>query len=91
MNVILRIGRKGDTKPLFPELAAGKLAEGNIESVGILEAGMSTGKASLIFNTRMPDGSVVMTQMSAEIFNLIAGGLSGAIQKFAKGPEEPQK
>ena len=88
MKVNLKISRKGDKDPLFPEIAKGKWTEGNLESVGILEAGMSTGKASLIFNTRMADGSVIITQLSAEMFNMIAGGLSGAIKRFSEEPED---
>lgn len=85
INVTIKIARKNDPGPMFPEMV-GKTVEGHLESIGILEGGMQSGKTSLVFNMKLPDGSYVMAQMSAGIAGLVAGAVRGAEERF-KRPE----
>jgi len=86
MHVEIKIGRKKDEKPLFPEIKEAGFEEGVLESVGILEAGMISGKASLWLNLRMPDGRYACAQVSADIFEMLAGALRGAVARFQEFP-----
>ena len=63
----VRIGRKDDPGPLFPEFAGKVIHASEVSHVGVLEAGMVSGKASLVFYIPLADGSLVFAQTSADI------------------------
>ena len=86
MKVEIRIGRLTNTDTLFPEVSDATYTEGKLESVGILERGMTSGKASLWLNIKMPDGTYTTAQVSASIFEEINGALQGAIKNFSHNP-----
>jgi hypothetical protein len=46
--------------------------------VGSLEAGMESGKPSVVFVFTLPDGRVVMAETSLELFVAAANGLAAA-------------
>lgn len=71
------------TSKLFPEFEGTKITEGNLESVGILEAGMQSGDVSLGLNVRMPDGSLVWVQVTPSILTGIHAAMKGAQERFA--------
>lgn len=80
--VEVKIGRTTASRPLFPEVGS-NYREGSLRSVGILEAGMTSGKASLWLNIQMKDGSWVCVQVSAGQYEVIGGILRGAVARFA--------
>jgi hypothetical protein len=81
MHMTIKIGAVGDP-PLYPEI--GQLVQDHsvIESVGILEAGMQSGKTSLSFNVKLTNGRYVVAEMSAGMFLQLAGAVRGAVERF---------
>lgn len=80
----VRIGEKGDTSPLFPELSADNtlLHHADLDRVGILQAGMESGLPSVAPLATLPDGSVAIVECSARNFMALAGALRGACQRW---------
>ena len=70
--------------PLFPEMEKAGFKEGQLESFGILEGGTVGGKASVGINVKMPDGTYVWVQTTADIFEGMAAALRGARQRWAQ-------
>ena len=63
---------------LFPEVAKAGFRQGELESIGVLENGMKSGKPSLWINIKMSDGEYSCAEISAEMFEAVAAGLRGA-------------
>ncbi len=85
MHVQLRIQEWKDAdKPLFPELSPAACIHGTLESVGILERGMESGKPSLWLNVKLPDGRYATAQVSADMFETLAGALRGARDRWGR-------
>lgn len=83
MNVNVRIQDKKDSdKGLFPEVATAGYQEGEMESVGILEGGMVSGKPSLSFNIKLSNGKYVIAQSSLEMLEAIVNAARGAQQRW---------
>lgn len=85
MNLTIRIQEKKDAStPLFPEIAKAGYEEGKLESVGILQGGMVSGKASLMLNIKTDDGTYVIAEVSADMFDGAASALRGARQRWGE-------
>ena len=85
LRLDIRIQEKKDAnKPLFPEVAKAGYEEGKLESIGILEGGMQSGKASLMLNIKTDDGTYVIAEISADLFDGCASALRGARQRWGE-------
>lgn len=80
MNLVLRISKPGDPV-LFPELNGKIVHESTLESVGILLGGMTSGRASVGLNIRMPDGNYTLVQITPFIMEAIVSAMRGAEQR----------
>ena len=84
MNVVnIKILAKDDEGSLFTGLGNGKLLESKITDVGILEAGMESGKTSVSLLIPNGDGNILV-QISAGQFEQIAAAVRGAAQRFGE-------
>ena len=82
MHVTIKIQDLKDAdKTLFPELKD-KFIEGQVESVGILQGGMESGKASLCLNIKLDDDTYVIAQLSAGMIESISAAVRGAQQRW---------
>lgn len=80
MNAVsIRIGELG-APTLFPEI--NPTMNGDLDAVGILEAGMESGKTSLMLLIKTPKGHVAC-QLSADMLHSIDGAVRGAEQRFS--------
>lgn len=80
-EIVVKIGPVG-SGPLFPEVTNWR--EASLKKVSILEAGMTSGAASVGLIADLPDGSSVIVQISAASFHWIDGALRGAEARFAR-------
>ena len=78
----IRIQAKSDQDkgPLFPEISPKQ--NGKIIKMGILEAGMASGKTSVALIMEMDDGTHIAAETSAAIFLGMAAAVRGACQRF---------
>jgi len=60
----------------------GPYIEGELHAAAILEAGMASGKTSVMFHARV-NGRDVVLQTSAEIINALNSAIQGANIRFA--------
>jgi hypothetical protein len=72
---------KDKFKPLFPEYTGSNTILLELESFGILEGGMESGKTSVALFLRAND-IVFLAETSAEIFRSMAAALEGAEARF---------
>lgn len=56
--------------------------EGDLDTVVIIENGMQSGKTSMLFSIKLPDGSSVFAQTSVALFNSMVATLKGAEMRF---------
>lgn len=88
MILSLRIRRKSNLEPSFPEITDDNFGgELEVEAVGILEKGMQSGKTSIALSLKTEDGKYYMAQMSADQIEMIFAGIRGAEQNWAENPE----
>lgn len=81
MALCIRINEVGDP-PSFPELS-GKLAhEGRLQHVAILQGGMESGRTSVSFFVTLPDGKVVLAQLSADLLKGVVSAINGAEERW---------
>jgi hypothetical protein len=86
-HVAIKIQRKNEAdKPLLPDLPADKIIEAELANFCILEGGMVSGKASVSFHIPLPDGTHVIAQTSAAIFEGMAAALVGAKRNWNNNP-----
>lgn len=64
-----------------------KVEEAQHLTIGILEAGMESGRTSISFISHLKDGTHVIAQASAAHFEMLIGAVRGAVQRF----ENPNK
>lgn len=77
------IKKKNDPTPALEGITSDtKIVNGTIDTMIILEGGMESGKTAVVFHINLPDGSVLIAQTSAAIFETMAGALRGAEQRF---------
>lgn len=80
----VRIQRKADPRPAFPEIADKTVIECSLERVAILEGGCDSGRSSLGLMIDMPDGRICWVQVSAGMWDMISGLLRGARQSWGE-------
>jgi len=69
-------------KDIFEGVTKENIIESEDITVGILEKGTVNGQTSLMIGLKQPDGTVYMGQMTANIFEAVAGALRGARERF---------
>lgn len=69
-------------KPIVEGLTLEKIKETHDLTIGILEAGMTSGRTSLMFCLKMPDDTYSIAQMSAAQFEMVIAAVRGATQRF---------
>lgn len=80
-HVTIRVGEKEDTEALFPEVT--KVTEGVLNKMGILEAGMQSGRTSVSLIVQVGDEHV-LAQISAGQFMQMAAAVRGAAARFGE-------
>ena len=78
MRTNVRVHRKTDTEPMFPDLDGLKVVKSELSHFGILEGGMDSGLCSVAIMAKLPDGKVVMIETSARLFMQMAGAVKVA-------------
>lgn len=78
----IKIVPKSQTAPIFPGTLPAKTVQGTLDGVAFLEAGMESGKTSVMLKVNLPDGSVAIVQTSSAMFLTLAAGLRGAMERF---------
>lgn len=78
MHTNVRVQRKADTEPMFPDLSGFPVISSELSHFGILEGGMDSGLCSVAIMAKLPDGKVVMIETSARLFMQMAGAVKGA-------------
>lgn len=79
-HVEIKIGALGDP-PLFPLRAKEKLIEGELQTIGVLEAGTQSGNTSLFCTVHTTQGRVCF-QLTLAMLQNITGIATGADQRF---------
>jgi len=79
-HVEVKIGALGDP-PLFPLHAKEKLIEGELQTVGVLEAGTTNGNTSLYCTVRTNAGRVCF-QLTLAMLQNITAIATGADKRF---------
>lgn len=86
MHIDVRIIEEGDPAP-WPELGApGAMVQGTLDRFAVLQGGMVSGRASVAFFVRLPDGRTVMAEASAALMAMMAGACAGACRRWGEGP-----
>jgi hypothetical protein len=81
LDIIIRTLK--DTEPAFDHLIDNDyMGEAQLIAASILEGGMASGKTSIGFLIKLPDGNCAIAQTSAEIINMLYVALQGAEQRF---------
>lgn len=80
----VRIQRKADPSPVFPEIADKTIIECSLERVAILEGGCASGKSSLGLLIDLPDGRIAWVQVTAGMWDMITRILRGARQSWGE-------
>jgi hypothetical protein len=75
---ILDKGESDDTK--LPE--GTKVVYGELDHVWIMNDGTESGKPAVMLRTKLPDGTLVLCQTTGNMFNMAAGALRGACQRW---------
>ncbi len=81
-NITIVIRSLTDKEPALADVTADELEVGELKQFTILEGGMESGATSVSFYIVLPDGTKVLAETSAAIFNGMAGALIGAEQRF---------
>jgi hypothetical protein len=84
MNLILKLSAIGD-QPLFPELTPLTDGPATLTHVGILQAGMVSGKTSLALCVQGPDGRYWVAELSADMLRFLVAAVTGAERRWAEG------
>ncbi len=69
------------------DFSKGIVKGGKLKTVVIVEKGMKSGATSLLFHIEMPDGSNVVAETSAALFEMIRAALKGAEIRFFEDKE----
>lgn len=81
LNIIIKT--IDDKDPAFPQVTPENyVGESILESVSILQHGMTSGKTSIGLLIKLPDGKYVVAQTSAGLLDMIWHAWQGAEQRF---------
>lgn len=69
-------------KPVHERLTPENAIQSTDLTIAILEAGMVSGKTSLMFIIGNPDGTFSVAEMSAAQFEMTVSAVRGAVQRF---------
>lgn len=82
-HVKVIIKEKEDTKSIVQELnLVSPIQQVELSHFIILEAGMKSGKTSVMFHFKLANGTSVIAETSAAIFNGMASAVKGAVIRF---------
>lgn len=83
VNVTVIVQRHGAQTLAIPkDQISDPVQRGKFAHLVILENGMTSGKTSVLFHIKLPDGTSVMTETSAEIFKEVGSIIEKAEEKF---------
>lgn len=88
-GLIIRIHRKNEPEPVFPEILGKPLMLGHVDRVAVLEGGMQSGATSVavLATTQLNGGDVtLMIEMSGAQLEALAGCVRGADARFKENP-----
>lgn len=81
LHVEIKILEK-DAAPAWPEIAGAVKVHGNVDKAGILEGGMVSGKTSVMLIGKNAEGEYAALEISADLFETLAGAVRGARARF---------
>ncbi len=67
---------------LFPEYKDEGMERGELVAMGFLENGTAAGRPALVGLLKLPDGTFVDFQMTANMYLTIAAGMKGAMARW---------
>lgn len=82
IGITIKVQLKSEGVPIL-DVKPESIVQGELKTFAILEKGMKSGKTSVSFHIELPDGTNVIAQTSAAIFDGMAGALKGAELRFS--------